>query len=217
VNLGEYALLRVVGVEPIGAFLDWGQPKDLFLPFAERTRIVRYNEEIIVFAYLDKLGRPTASMRLERNKLRTNDGLTQGQKVDLIIADQTDLGYKAVVNQKTLGMLYHNEVFQSLSYGQKVDGHITKIRDDGRLDLILQSAGHKAAVDDIAPKILALLEKNGGFFDINDKTHANRIYELFGVSKNKYKIALGGLYKSRQITISDDGIRLTKKVGPTAD
>ncbi len=210
-KLGEYALLRVVGIEPVGAFLDWGQPKDLFLPFAERTRVVRYDEEIIVYTYIDKSDRVSASMRLDRNKAKTNEGLVEGQKVDLIIAGETDMGFKAVINCCTLGVLYHNEVFQRLHYGQKLQGFIKKIRDDDRIDLILQQAGHKAAVEGIAPKILELLNQQGGFVAINDKTDADMIYKLFGVSKNKYKIALGGLYKSEQITVDKDGIRLVEK------
>lgn len=207
-ELGEYALLRVVSVENVGAFLDWDQEKDLFLPHAERTRTLHVGDEILVYAYVDKSARVSASMRLDRNKAKSNDGLAEGQKVDLIISGQTDLGFKAVINSRTLGVLYHNEVFQPLRYGQKIQGFIKKIRDDGRIDLILQQAGHKAAVDDIAPKILELLKSKGGFAPINDKTDAGEIYDLFGVSKNKYKIALGGLYKSQQITIDKDGIRL---------
>jgi uncharacterized protein len=210
-NIGEFALLRVVDVQDIGVFLDWGQPKDLFLPHAERTRNLEVGDEIIVFAYTDKSDRISASMRLDRNKAKSNEGLADGQKVELMIADETDLGFKAVVNGRSLGMLFHNEVFQTLHYGQIIDGFIKKIRDDGRLDLILQQPGHKAAVDNIAPKILELLNEKGGFMAINDKTDPETIYNLFGVSKNKYKIALGGLYKSRQITVEKEGIRLVKK------
>lgn len=210
-KIGEYALLRVVAVEAVGSFLDCGQPKDLFLPYAERTRMVRVGEEIIVYTYEDKSGRISASMRLERNSEKSNEGLSDGQKVDLIIADKTDLGYKAVINSCTLGMLFHNEIFQDLRYGQRIHAYIKKIRDDGRIDLILQAPGHQAAVDDISPKILEMLEQNGGVLDINDKTNSERIYKLFGVSKKKYKIALGGLYKKRIITVDNEGIRLVKK------
>ncbi len=207
-NIGEYALLRVVSTEDVGTFLDWGQEKDLFLPHAERTYNLRADDEIIVFTYVDKSERVSASMRLDRNKAKSNEGLAPGQKVDLIVADETELGFKAVVNLKTIGVLYHNEIFEQLSYGQKLQGFIKAIRPDGKIDLILQQAGHKAAQESIAPRILKLLEENEGFYAINDKTSAEEIYNLFGVSKNKYKIALGGLYKSRAIVVSKDGIRL---------
>jgi predicted RNA-binding protein (virulence factor B family) len=211
IKTGEFMLLRVVSTEMVGAFLDWGQPKDLFLPYAERTRDIRVGDQIIVFSYIDKSGRISASMRLERNKEQTLENLSEGQKVDLIIYDETDLGFKAIVNGQAIGMLYHNEIFQPLEYGQKIDGFIKKLREDNKIDLILQPAGHKAAVDNVAPKILELLSQNGGFYAINDKTDANKIYDLFGVSKNKYKIALGGLYKSQQIIVAKDGIRLVEK------
>ncbi|MCB0350425.1 MAG: GntR family transcriptional regulator [Bdellovibrionales bacterium] len=210
-KLGQYSIFKVVAVESIGAFLDWGQPKDLFLPYAERNRVVRIGEDVVVYTYLDNNDRVTASMRLERNKAKTIEGLTEGQCVDLIVTDKTDLGFKVVVNQQTMGMIFHNEIFKPLRYGQKIQGYIKKIRVDDRLDLILQKPGHKAAVDDISPQIIELLNQSNGFLDINDKTDPERIYDLFGVSKKKYKIALGGLYKNRIITVHEDGIRLVKK------
>jgi hypothetical protein len=121
-------------------------------------------------------------MRLERNPAKTTTGLVPGLKVDLIIVDNTELGYKAVVNNQTLGILYHNEVFQELEYGQEIPGYVKQVREDGRVDLLLQATGHRAAVDNIGPKILELLAEKGGFVAINDKTHADEIYRLFGVS-----------------------------------
>ncbi|MCK6595990.1 MAG: hypothetical protein L6Q33_12390, partial [Bacteriovoracaceae bacterium] len=129
------------------------------------------------------------------------------QMVDLILIDRTQLGYKAIVNQKHLGMLYTNQVFQKLTYGQKFSGYIGKIRDDGKLDLLMQSMGHHGA-DDIGPKILELLKNNNGFYPLTDKTEPDEIYRLFGVSKKKFKIALGQLYKNRQIKIEDNGIKI---------
>lgn len=207
VTLGEFAILEVVSMQAIGAFLDWGLAKHLFLPFAEQTRDLRVGQEVIVFLYLDNSDRLAASMRLDRNIDKDNSGFKEGDAVDLLLAAKTDLGFKAIINGKHWGVLYANEVFQPLHYGQKMKGFIKKIRPDGKIDLGLQRTGHQAG-QDIAPKILALLKERGGFLEITDKTSAQIIYELFGVSKKKYKIALGGLYKKRLITIHDDGIRL---------
>lgn len=207
---GEYALLEVVAVENIGAFLDWGQEKDLFLPFAEQEGRVEIGEKVIVYVYKDKADRFCASMRIQRNKAHFPMTLAPGDKVDLIIAAKTDLGYKAIINHKHLGMLYKNEVFTELYYGKEIQGYIKALRDDGKIDLSLQPniTGHKAAAD-IGPKILELLELKGGFLEINEKTPPEVIYEIFGVSKKKFKIAIGGLYKERLISIEEDGIRLT--------
>ena len=209
---GEYALLEVVDIQEIGAFLDWGQEKDLFLPYAEQTGRIEIGEKLVVYLYKDKADRFCASMRIQRNKAQFPMPHKPGDKVDLIIADKTDLGYKAVINHRHMGMLYKNEVFTELYYGKQIQGFIKIIREDGKIDLSLQPlvTGHKAA-DDIGPKILELLEEKGGFLEINDKTPAELIYEIFGVSKKKYKIALGGLYKKRLISIEEKGIRLTKK------
>lgn len=211
-QLGEFALLEVVAVENIGAFLDWGQPKDLFLPFAEQEGRVEVGEEIIIYTYLDKAERVTASMRLNRNKAKFEMKYNAGDTVDLLIAAKTDLGFKAIIDNKHMGLLFKNEVFQELHYGQKVKGFIKALRPDGKVDLSLQSGaiGHKAAAG-IDDKILELLNAKGGFLPIHDKTPSEYIHGLFGVSKKKYKIALGALYKKRLITVDDDGIRLVKK------
>lgn len=209
-EVGQFAVLRVVSVEQVGAFLDWGLPKDLFLPYAEQSRNLRPNQEIIVYVYLDKSTRISASMRLERNLEKTPGDLQEGQEVGLLLFGKTDLGYKAIIDGKHLGVLYENEVFQKLNYAQSLKGYIKKIRTDGKIDLSLRRPGHEAANEDIGPLILEKLRENGGFLEINDKASAETIHRLFGVSKKKFKIALGGLYKKRLITVSDDGITLSE-------
>lgn len=207
-EVGGFALLKVVAVSELGAFLDWGLPKDLFLPFAEQSRPLREGQKIIVTAYLDKSSRLSASMRIERHADKTPGELREGQEVELLLFGKTDLGYKALIDRRHVGVLYANEVFQSLSYGQSLKGFIKKIRPDGKIDLSLRGqTGHKAA-EDVAEKILALLKKEGGYLEINDKTSADLIHRLFGVSKKQYKIALGGLYKKRLVRVEDDGIYL---------
>jgi hypothetical protein len=209
--VGEYAILPVVAVERVGAFLDWGLSKDLFLPFAEQSRDLRVGQDVIVYVYLDKSQRISASMRIERNASKTAPDYQEMQPVELFVFGRTDLGYKAIIEGKHIGVLYENEVFHALEYGQKIQGFIKKVREDGKIDLTLQQGtGHKAA-DPIAEKILQRLQDEGGYLEVNDKTSAEVIHEMFGASKKKYKIALGGLYKKRLITIDPDGIRLIKK------
>lgn len=211
-QVGEFAVLKVVAKEQIGAFLDWGLAKDLLLPFAEQNRDVRVGQEIIVYIYLDKSNRLSASMRIERNLDQVKVNYNVDQAVDLLIFGKTELGYKAIINGQSLGMIFHNDVFQPLSYAQKISGYIKNVRDDGKIDLSLSRSGHQGA-SEIGPRIIELLKQNGGFMAINDKTSADTIYDLFGISKKKYKIALGGLYKSRLIKVSDEGIFLLEKTG----
>lgn len=206
--VNDFALLKVVATSSVGAFLDWGLPKDLFLPFAEQTRALRVGQEVLVYVYVDKSDRLAASMRLERNVEKTAAEYTDGQKVNLIIAGRTDLGFKAIIENRHWGILYGNEVFQPLRQGQKIEGYIKKMRPDGKIDLSLQRSGHKATREDVGPKILESLKEKNGFLPINDKTPPEEIYHLFGVSKKQFKVALGGLYKKRLITVHEDGIRL---------
>lgn len=205
-SVGEFAVLKVVAVEKVGAFLDWGMNKDLFLPFAEQSRRLTVGQEVIVYIYLDKSGRIAASMRLERNVDSTPSNYEEGQEVELLIIGHTDLGYKAIIEGRYVGVLFKNEVFQKLEYGDFATGYIKNIRPDGKIDLSLQKPGG-TDVDDLAAKILKTLDAHRGFIAINNKTPASEIYRLFGVSKKKYKIALGGLYKKRIIRVDDDGIR----------
>lgn len=133
---------------------------------------------------------------------------TPGQKVDLVILRETDLGFVAEINGTDEGLLYHNEIFEELQLDQEITGYINRIRDNGEIDLILQPFGNLGA-DELGRKILQLLKKSNGSLPINDHSPAEQIYKLFGVSKKKFKIALGGLYKNRLIVISDKGIKLT--------
>lgn len=209
--VGEFVNLKIVNTGNVGAFLDWGLPKDLFLPFAEQTRPLRAGQEVLVYIYVDKSERLSASMRIERHLEHSGAPYKDGDEVSLIIAGQTDLGYKAIIEGKYIGVLYRNEVFKELHQGQHIKGFIKKMREDGKIDLALSmKTGHKAA-EDIGPQVIEKLEREGGYLPINDKTSADVIYDMFGVSKKKYKIAIGGLYKKRLITIDDDGIRLLKK------
>lgn len=213
-QVGEFATLTVLALEQIGAFLDWGLPKDLFLPFREQTREIQTGDSVTVFVYLDKANRVTASMRLEKYLDQFVDSteirFKENEKVDLMIVGPTDLGFKAIINQKSIGILYSNEIFQPLKVGQKIPGFIKKIRPDGKIDLLLQPMGHQKD-SDVSEKILLLLREKGGFLDLTDKTPPEKIYQLFGVSKKKYKMALGGLYKKQLILINDEGIRLRLK------
>lgn len=205
----HFSKFRVASIQSIGAFLDQGQEKELFLPLNEQTHPVEIDDEVIVAVYEDRQGRPCSSMRLEKFASQDVDDLKVEQKVDLIVYAETELGYKALINKKQSGVVYKNEVFKELHYGEEMTGYISKIRDDKKIDLLLQAFGNKGS-DDIAVRIIELLEDNNGFLEITDKTDPDVIYKMFGVSKKKFKMALGSVYKRKLITIEEKGIRLKK-------
>ncbi len=208
--VGEFALLRVVSVSSVGAFLDWGLPKDILVPFREQKNPMAVGQEYLVYVYLDeKTGRIAASSRLDRFLDREAPDFNEGAAVDLIIMGRSDLGYNAIINNRTRGMLYANEVFQSLSTGQRIGGFVKKIRPDGKVDVCLEKPGY-GRIDDSARKILERLELEGGFMAVGDNSSPELIREVFGISKKTYKKAAGMLYKKRLITITDEGISLNR-------
>lgn len=209
--MNEIAVLRVVALEKVGAFLNFNnEEKDLFLPYSEQTKELEIGEEVMVFIYEDQQSRPISSMKIDKFlKAADTSELKLEQKVDLIIYDKTDLGYKALINKKFIGILYNNEVFKPLRYLEECAGYVKKIRDDKKVDLILQPFGNKGA-GDLGLRIIEALEDNNGFLAITDKTEPEAIYKIFQVSKKKFKMALGGIYKKRLVTIDDKGIHLVK-------
>lgn len=207
-EVGEFAALRVASVTRIGAFLSWGLPKDLFVPFREQKIEMQEGRTYIVRIYLDEAsGRIAASSKLDKFLDRTPAIYKTGSKVKLMICDKTDLGFKAIVQGKHWGILFYNEVFQPLERGQKIDGFIKQVRPDGKIDLCLQKPGI-GKVKDLTDVILEHIKSQGGFMPVTDKTPPEEIYRLFGVSKKTYKMAIGALYKKRIITFENNGTKL---------
>ena len=208
---GDFALLKVVAVNSVGAFLDWGLPKDLLVPFSEQRPLMEKGKSYIVRVYVDKQSnRITATTRLDRYLDNDPCNFHAGQEVELLICNQTDIGYKAIINGTHWGVLYSNEVFQSLRRGQKTEGYIKKVRDDNKIDLCLQKPGYEK-VGDVTETILNVLKKKGGSLPVTDKSSPEIIYKLFGVSKKTYKKAIGAIYRKRLITIENNGIKLISK------
>lgn len=209
--VGEFALLKVVSITPVGAFLDWGLKKDLLVPFSEQKEKMTEGRSYIVYVYRDeRTNRIVASSKtgkfLDKGPLK----LQEGQGVDLLICSQTEIGYKAIIDNSRWGVIYKNEVFQPLRKGQLIPGFIKKIRDDGKIDVCLQKPGHEK-VADMSARIIDALKTEGGFIAITDKSPADIVYRMFGVSKKTYKKAIGALYKKHLIDLENDGIRLIDK------
>lgn len=208
-EVGEFAWLKAAAVTEFGAFLEWGLPKDLLVPFREQKQRMEAGNFYLVYIYLDdKTGRIVASAKLDKFINPHPPEYQPGQEVELLIHQQTDIGYSAIVNQAHWGLLYQSEVFQKLVPGQKLGGYIAKVREDGKIDLTLHQPGYDR-VEAVAENIVRRLIEAGGFLAITDKSAPEKIYQLFGVSKKTYKMAVGSLYKQKLIILEKDGIRLS--------
>ncbi|AVI86098.1 GntR family transcriptional regulator [Pseudomonas syringae pv. tomato] len=208
VQVGEFASLKVVEVNSIGVFLDWGLPKDLLLPYSEEKRTLQAGDYCVVHVYLDKhTRRITATARLDRYLDKTPANYSVGQEVDLLVAEATDMGFKAIINNKHWGLIHKNEVFKFMRAGKQEKGYIKEIRSDGNISLSLQPVGAEAA-SSLNTKILARLRENNGTLPVSDKSDPQVISGLFGVSKGNFKKAIGALYKQGQIVIHADRIDL---------
>lgn len=209
---GQFARLKCVAVTGVGAFLDWGLPKDLMVPFREQKVRMEIGKNYLVHVHLDEqTGRIIASTRIARHMDLTPPDFHLEQEVDLIIFGKTDLGYKAIINGTHSGLIFANEVFQDLQPGEALKGYITALRPDGKINLSLHAAG-RAKVEGLEGQILAELKARGGFWALSDHSPADEINAELGVSKRTFKQATGALWKRGQITIESNGIRLTSDV-----
>jgi hypothetical protein len=207
-QVGDFAFLRAKAVNDVGAFLDWGLDKDLLVPYREQKVKMTQGKFYLVYIFADeKTGRLAGSAKLEQFFERDTSGLRPGEEVDLTIWAKSDLGYKAVINNLYEGLLYDSEIFRELETGAKMNGFVVKIREDGKIDLSLFKPGY-GKVDELSQKVIDLLEQNQGFIGISDKSPAEEIYLMFGMSKKTFKKAIGTLYKQRIILIEENGIRL---------
>jgi predicted RNA-binding protein (virulence factor B family) len=206
-QVDDIAWLKVVSLNYVGAFLDWGLPKDLLVPFSEQHHEMEVGKSYLVKVFLDDKNRIAATTKIDRFITDESVDFEAGQKVSLIIVDKTELGFKAIVNNTHWGLLYQNELFQPLKRGQKLGGYIKQIREDGKIDLVLHQPGYGKVVS-LTDNILNKLKENNGALMLSDKSPPEAIYAAFGVSKKVFKQATGALYKKQLITIDKNGIKL---------
>lgn len=212
---GDVAWLEVVTVNDTGAFLAWGRPKDLLLPFSEQKRADRdrltVGQHCLVIIQFDDEDRPFASMKLDDFIDDAVDPaqppLKNGQPVQLIVAGNTDIGTKVVVDHRWWGLIHGEDLRRPLRRGESLTGYVKQQRADGKLDITPSPPAHKAAAE-LTDRILEALAQRGGFLPLSDKSAPEDIQREFGVSKGVYKQAIGALFKQRRIVIAADGIRL---------
>ena len=206
---GEFTSLKVVDTNRAGAFLDWGLPKDLLVPFNQQKVAMKTGFGYVVYVYQDDISeRLLASSKLDRFLDKVPATYKAGEKVDLLIAERTDIGFKAIINHKHWGVIFENDVFGDLGIGKKCKGYIRRIREDGKIDLSLTQTGY-AKMDSLADRILLTLRQHDGFLPLSDKSSPDQIAKILKMSKGNFKKAIGQLYKQGDIIIADNGITVT--------
>ena len=206
--VGGIALLKAVSVTPPGAFLEWGIMKDVFLPLSQQASRIFEGKSYLVRLYIDEqTGRVTATEKLDR--YLSNDELTvnEGDQVDLLVWQQTDIGYKVIINNKHTGVLHFSDVFRDLEYGERLSGYVKKIREENKMDIGIGEIGYKRVTSE-TDKILQMLRENDGYLPYSDKSSPVDIYRVFGISKKTFKMAVGSLYKERKIELTKTGMRI---------
>lgn len=208
VEVGRCEMLKVIDINNAGAFMDWGLPKDLLVPYSEQLKPMEVGYSYVVYVFHDQdSDRIAASTRLQDYLAEESVWIKPRQAVDLLIAGRTDLGYKAVVNDQYLGLIFRDDAFRSLKVGERLPGFIKGIRSDGKIDLVI-SQGTLQGDHDLGEQIIEGLRVTGGVSTLTDKSAPDEIYRAFKVSKKKYKQALGSLYKSQRIVIQSSKIKL---------
>lgn len=208
VQVGEFASLKVVDINRVGLFLNWGLPKDLLLPHSEEKRPLQIGDYCVVHVFLDKRSkRITATARLDRYLDIAPVTYSAGEEVDLLVVESTDMGFKAIINGKHWGLIHKNEAFKFLRSGMQEKGYIKEIRSDGKISLSLQPVGEDVR-DSLAEQIMTKLREQGGTLALSDKSSPEAISAHFRASKGNFKKAIGGLYKQGRIVIHADRIEL---------
>jgi predicted RNA-binding protein (virulence factor B family) len=208
-QLGECALLKAVTVTKAGAFMDCGLERDLLVPVSQQLSPIMEGNSYVVYHFLDPNERIIGSTKLHKFLDERAKDMAPSEAVDLLIVNQSEMGYKAVINGTHLGLLFKDEVFQPLRAGDKTKGFIKSIREDRKIDLGLQRQNQQGR-DDLSERILAFLKDNGGTSSLTDYSPPDAIYKQYRVSKGNYKKALGALYKQRLISMTKTSVTLIK-------
>lgn len=200
--VGDFTFLEVKEINHHGAFLDWGIAKDLFVPYAEQRVDLKIGKEYLFYVFIDDESNRIAATTKWNKYISKDHNLKEDDEVGLLIAERTDMGYRAIINNSAEGLIYKNEIFGDLKIGERRRGYIKTIREDGKIDLRLQPKGYEH-VEDSKYVILNYLKNNDGRLELGDKSPAEEIYALLKMSKKVFKKTIGGLYKDRLINIGD--------------
>ncbi len=206
-EVGDFVFLKVTDANEDGAFLDLGISKDVYVPIKEQKKPMKKGEGYVVYLYLDDRSKRMLASSMLHKFVEEDFDFEAGDEVELLISERTDLGFNALINNRYIGLLYHNEVFATVAVGDRRKGWIKNIRVEGKIDLSLQPQGFGHILD-TKEVLLRALADEGGVIGLGDKSTPEDIYERFQISKKAFKKAIGGLYKERRITLGDHEIRL---------
>lgn len=207
IEIGQFGCLEVVSATGIGAFLDWGLEKDLFVPFKEQHRKLVEGEHTVAYLYRDEVtDRLLASTKISKWLDKTEVNILYNTAVDLLCFEETEIGFRVIINQKHQGIIYKNEVFQRIEMGDQLKGYVRLVRENGHVDVSLTPMGHKK-VSTLSDTVLEAITAAGGFLALHDKSDANLIQSKLGMSKKAFKQTVGVLYKAKAIIIEETGIR----------
>jgi len=205
--VGDFAILKVKDNVTVGTFLDWGLKKDLLLPFGEQTAPLRRGQEVLVRVYLHSSDRVAASARVDKFLKPADGSLAEGDMVELLVYGSSDLGAKVVINNTFGGLLFKNELFSTPACGERMQGYVKKIREDGKIDVTLRMGGAREAAND-REVILEALKAHQGLLPLSDKSTPEAIAGMLRMSKKSFKKGIGGLYKEGLVDITPEGVRL---------
>lgn len=208
-TVGDTLLMRVKAVNAVGAFMDWGLvAKDLLVPFGEQRVSMKAGRSYVVHVYLDReSGRIVGSAKLDKFLSRERPYYYHRERVNLLVVQRTELGFRVIVNDAHWGMIYHNEIMNDVNIGDRLTGYVKQVRDDGKVDVTLAKI-EKARVDDLSGAIVDYLRSHGGSMPLTDKSSPEEIFKALGCSKKDFKKALGLLYKQQLVELLPESTRL---------
>lgn len=210
-QVGEFVCLRVSAVTEVGAFMDWGLEKDLFVPFNEQKFPLELDKYYVVYVFLDEVSkRLVASTKLDKFVEDQEIKLEGGQEVEIMITEESPLGYSCIINGTYKGLIYHNDVYQDLFVGDELTAYVKMIREDKLVDISLQKGGFKNVLS-ATEIILEYLETHDGFLNLHDKSSSEEIATKFSMSKATFKKSIGVLYRHRKVLIKPDGVYLVEQ------
>ena len=208
-TVGEFASLKINSVNAVGAFADWGTSKELLIPHREQNVKMEEGHRYIVYIYIDTVsGRIVGTAKVDKYLDNVPPQYQENEEVDALVWKPTPLGYKVIINNKHTGLIYKNQIFQPVHVGEHLRAWVKGIREDDKIDLMLQPMGYRNVIDSVEAMILKGLHNNDGFLPLTDKTDPEVIADKLQCSKKNFKKAVGALYKKGRIKIEDEGIRL---------
>lgn len=210
-QLDEFVCLRASAVTEQGAFMEWGLEKDLFVPFSEQKFEMQKDGYYVVRIYLDEIsGRIVGSSRLDRFVSNEDIKLEEGEEVEILITEESQLGYSCIINDQYKGLVYHSDVYQDLFVGEELIAYVKNLREDKLIDISLQKIGFRKVLS-ATDVIMDYLTKHKGYLDLHDKSNPEDIAKKFNMSKATFKKSIGVLYRHRKVLIKPDGVYLAEQ------